>query len=242
MTDAEVDQLLASYRPNEIARHMVRDASIVLLVGITGAGKNTLKHELLKDKVYFDYISHTTRPPRSNAGVMERDGVNYHFIDIATAIDMIKRGEFIEAKRVHSNIYGTAVEGLRPSVEAGRVAVNDVDVQGVEEYKAISSGVHAVFILPPSFDEWNRRRLARYEGVIDAADNRIRLQSAMSELDFALASGLFDFIVNDDVSHAAECVKQIVEHGQAAMDRKKAIAVARQLRDDLWHSLTESAK
>lgn len=242
MTDAEIDRLIASYKPSETATRIVRDASIVLLVGITGAGKNTLKQVLLRDGTFYDFISHTTRPPRSNQGVMEQDGVNYHFIDLATAKAMLERGDFIEAKRVHANVYGTAVEGLLQSVRAGLTAVNDVDVQGVEEYKVMSPDVHAVFILPPSFDEWNRRRLARYDGQIDPEDNRVRLESAKKELDFALSSGLFEFIVNDDVERAADCVRAIVRGTQADTERESAHAVAMKLRDDLWHSLTESAR
>lgn len=238
MTDAELTELLASYRPSETASRIVRSARIVLLVGISGAGKNTLKQELLKDELFYDFISHTTRPPRSNLGVMEQDGVDYYFIDSAEAIRMLRAGEFIEAKKVHSNIYGTAIEGLAPSIESGKVAVNDVDVQGVEEYKAISPDVHAVFVLPPTFEEWNTRRLARYDGAIDPEDNRVRLESAKAELDFALTSGLFDFIVNDDVVEAANHVRALVAGDKLTSHQAEAEAVARSLHDSLWHSLT----
>ena len=233
MTDAELTQLLASYRPSEAASKIVRSASIVLLVGISGAGKNTLKRELLKDDAFYDFISHTTRQPRSNLGVMEKDGVDYYFIDHAEAARMIRAGEFIEAKKVHSNIYGTAIEGLAPSIESGKVAVNDVDVQGVEEYKAISPAVHAVFVLPPSFDEWNTRRLARYGDTMDPEDNRVRLESAKTELDFALKSGLFDFIVNDDVSAAADHVRALVSGDKLTAHQSEAAAVARALYESL---------
>lgn len=238
MTDAELTELLASYRPSETASRIVRSAQIVLLVGISGAGKNTLKQELLKDELFYDFISYTTRQPRSNLGIMEKDGVDYHFIDSAEAVRMLRAGEFIEAKKVHSNIYGTAIEGLAPSIESGKVAVNDVDVQGVEEYKAISPAVHAVFLLPPSFEEWNIRRLARYDGDIDPEDNRIRLESARTELDFALSSGLFDFIVNDDVAAAADHVRALVRGDTLSAHQSDAQAVARSLQQSLWHSLT----
>jgi guanylate kinase len=233
MTDAELTELIASYRPSEAASTIVRSASIVLLVGITGAGKNTLKQELLKDDSFYDFISHTTRQPRSNLGVMEQDGIDYYFIDSSEAARMLRAGEFIEAKKVHSNVYGTAIEGLAPSVESGKVAVNDVDVQGVEEYKAISPAVHAVFVLPPSFDEWNTRRLARYGDAIDPEDNKVRLESAKAELDFALSSGLFDFIVNDDVSSAADHVRALVSGRKLTAHQSEAEAVARSLYESL---------
>ncbi|MES2876686.1 MAG: hypothetical protein V4678_04430 [Patescibacteria group bacterium] len=233
MTDAEILKLLASYRPSETAARTVRGAKIVLLVGITGAGKNTLKRELMKDDSFYDFISHTTRQPRSNQGVLERDGVDYFFIDIHEAARMLQAGEYIEAKKVHSNIYGTTITGLSPSVESGRVAVNDVDVQGVEEYKSLSPDVHAVFVLPPSYEEWERRRLARYDGVIDPQDNATRLESAHKELEFALTKGFFDFVINDDVVAAANQVRRIVEHTNDDASRARAESVARQLHEAL---------
>lgn len=238
MNEAELNNLLGSYTPSHEAAQIVNDANIVLLVGISGAGKNSLKQELLKDDLFYDFISHTTRQPRSNHGVLEQDGVDYFFIDTAEAARMLREGKFIEAKKVHLNIYGTAIEGLRPSVEAGKVAVNDVDVQGVEEYKAISKNVHAVFVLPPSFEEWNVRRMARYQGEIDPDDNRARLESAKTEIDFALSSGLFDFVVNDDITRAADNIRALVKGDNLAAHHAEGEAVARSLQKSLWHSLT----
>jgi guanylate kinase len=233
MTDAELNELLASYVPGEAAVRTVRDAKIVLLVGITGAGKNTLKRELLKDDAYYEFISHTTRPPRSNLGVMEQDGKDYFFIDTNEAIRMLKAGEYIEAKKVHSNIYGTAIEGLKPSVESDRIAVNDIDVQGVDEYKTMSPDVHAVFLLPPSLEEWHNRRLARYGGRIDPEDNQVRLESAKMELEFALNKGYFDFLVNDDVTQAAQEIKHIVAGTKDSAAHDAGELLARALYDEL---------
>jgi guanylate kinase len=233
MTDEELGKLLESYRPSDTAVQTVRQAKIVLLVGITGAGKNTLKRELLKDEAFYDFISHTTRPPRSNHGVMEQDGKDYFFIDTDEAVRMLTAGEYIEAKKVHSNIYGTAIEGLRPSVESDRIAVNDIDVQGVDEYKAMSPDVHAIFLLPPSLAEWHRRRLARYGGDIDEEDNRVRLESARMELEFALGKGYFDFLVNDDVVQVAAEVRRIVDGNKDVSAHNSAESLARALSEEL---------
>ena len=228
MTDVDVATLIANYKPSEDAKRIVRSAKIVLLVGITGAGKNTLKQELLKDGAFQDYISHTTRQPRANLGLMEQDGVDYFFIDKDEAAAMLKAGDFIEAKKVHTNIYGTATEGLMPAIHSGRIAVNDVDVQGVDEYKMISSDVHAVFLLPPSIGEWNRRRSERYGGDMSIDDNDIRNDSAKKELEFALRKGYFDFVINDNINHAVQKVKAIVngEYDTSENDAAQALAKA----------------
>jgi guanylate kinase len=233
MAEADLSNLLKNYQPSESAKTIVRKAKIVLLVGISGAGKNTLKRELLKDESYYDFISHTTRPPRINSGIPEKDGIDYYFIDTSEAIRMLEAGEYIEAKKVHSNVYGTTVKGLARSVESDKVAVNDVDVQGVDEYKSIASSVHAVFVLPPSYEEWERRRIARYEGKIDPDDNSTRLKSAMNELNFALAKGYFEFIINDDLQTAVDQVHAIVAGTGDTRDHMRGKELAKQFLDRL---------
>src|SRR5262245_46700213 len=99
-TDSEenISALLASYHPSSLAKEVIMQAPPVLLVGISGAGKDTIKKALLKTGRYFDFISYTTRQPRVNHGVPEKDGVDYHFIDLPEAKRMLYAGEFIEAK------------------------------------------------------------------------------------------------------------------------------------------------
>ena len=115
----------------------------MLLVGISGAGKDTVKRCLLEDNEFADIVSYTTRQPRQNAGVLETPGVDYHFIDEAAAVNMLENHEFIEAKFVHGTVYGTGAKEIQAIAEAGKIAVTDIDVQGVSEYKKLSGDVVA---------------------------------------------------------------------------------------------------
>ena len=132
---------IAAYQPNGGVRQLVADTKFVLLVGISGAGKDTTKQRLLQDPEFADIVSYTTRPPRQNAGVMETPGVDYHFIDEAMAVKMLENHEFIEAKFVHGTVYGTSAKEIQAIAEAGKIAVTDIDVQGVSEYKKLSGDV-----------------------------------------------------------------------------------------------------
>ena len=64
--------LVANYQPPERAVEVIRHAKITLLVGISGAGKDTIKRALLEDPSFHDIVSHTTRKPRANEGVLEQ--------------------------------------------------------------------------------------------------------------------------------------------------------------------------
>jgi guanylate kinase len=155
--DDRLEQLITNYRISPEGIELVRSTPVVLLVGVSGAGKDTIKHRLLETGKYHHIISHTTRSPRQNGDTMEQDGIDYHFIDKEQAVRMLENHEFVEAKFVHGNAYGTSIAEIQKAKDDGKVAITDLDVQGVAEYKEISQNVIAEFILPPNYEEWQRR-------------------------------------------------------------------------------------
>ena len=201
---------IAAYQPNGGVRQLVADTKFVLLVGISGAGKDTTKQRLLQDPEFADIVSYTTRPPRQNAGVMETPGVDYHFIDEAMAVKMLENHEFIEAKFVHGTVYGTGAKEIQAIAEAGKIAVTDIDVQGVSEYKKLSGDVVAIFLLPPNYDEWRRRLRARYASDAEfEAEWPKRFNSAIKELTHALEVPYYHFVLNDDLVESTRIVRAI---------------------------------
>lgn len=211
--EEQLQQLVAAYQLSPEAISLVQTTPIVLLVGVSGAGKDTIKHHLLELGGYHRIISHTTRQPRSNGGVMEQDGVDYHFISKEQALTMLRDKAFIEAKKYGDNIYGTSVAEIQKAHDEGRIAISDPEVQGAAEYKAISPNVIATFILPPSYDEWQRRLHARYgEQGADANDIAKRMRTAVTELEEALSKSYYHFIVNENLDEAVRAVDKIAHH------------------------------
>lgn len=210
----ELEQQIAVYQPSEAAMELVRSTPITLLVGISGAGKDTIKRKLLATGDYHDIVSHTTRAPRANNGAMETPDVDYHFIDAAEASRMVADHEFIEAKFVHGTVYGTSVDELRRSHDEGKIAVTDIDVQGVAEYKSLAQNVIALFILPPNYSTWRQRLSARYESTeAFEAEWPKRRDSAIAELTHALEVPYYHFIVNDELDEAVGVADEITKHG-----------------------------
>lgn len=208
----DIEQLIAGYKPPLSAIETIKHAKIALLVGISGAGKDTIKKALLERPGFADIVSHTTRQPRVNAGVPEVDGKDYHFITEDEAQRMLERGEFVEAKYVHGTIYGTSIEEVRRASEAG-VAITDIDVQGVAEYKSVSSEVMAIFIVPPTYEVWMTRLKKRYTSEEEfVAEWPKRRDSAIKELTRALLLPYYHFIINDDLDQAVTAATEIIAH------------------------------
>jgi guanylate kinase len=126
---------------------------------------------------------------------------------------MLHAGEFVEANQYGGNIYGTSVAEIRAAHDEGKIAVTDLEVQGVAEYKQISATVIAVFILPPSYEEWQRRLHSRYGAKgADPADIAKRMRTAIAELQEALDKPYYHFVVNENVDEAVKAVNSIAHH------------------------------
>lgn len=179
----------------------------------SGSGKSTIVNWLMKEhpelKMSFS-ISATSRPPRSNNGVMERDGVEYYFLTPEEFRQKIKAGEFLEYEEVyHDRFYGTLRSQVEALLDKGHNVVLDIDVKGgINIKKKYGLQAMSMFIQPPSVAELRRRLESRGSDTPDQI--QIRLDKAEYEMSFAPQ---FDhIIVNDDLDKAkAEALTLITD-------------------------------
>jgi guanylate kinase len=155
---------------------------------------------------------------------------------------MLDEQSMIEAKIYSGNLYGTSVSEIQAAKNENKVAMTDIEVQGVAEYKSLDPKVMAVFMLPPDFDTWQKRLSRRYGDVVDATDFRMRLQTALSELDQLLITDYYIPVVNNNLDKALQRVKDISDGkplDQAEV--KKAHDVAQKLARDIQKHLDDSS-
>jgi len=177
---------------------------LLVLSAPSGAGKTTLAHRLLKElpSVHFS-VSVTTRRPRGK----EQDGVDYHFVDVATFQQRIERGDFVEWAEVHGHFYGSPQSVVDEARAKKGVAVFDIDVQGGQAIKRKHPDAVLIFVLPPSMEELERRLRDRKTDSDETI--RRRLLAARSEIERGIAS--YDYIVvNDDIERAFQELRSVV--------------------------------
>lgn len=177
----------------------VLTARPLVLFGPSGCGKSTLKNRLLKDypdKFGFS-VSHTTRTPRPG----ETDGKEYYFTSRDAMQQSIDRGEFIESAVYNQNLYGTSKRAVQDVLDAGKVCLLDIDMQGVISLKNTDMDCYYIFVKTPSLKELERRLRAR--GTETEGSISRRLDIAMQELAYAEQPGNFhSVIINDDLEEA----------------------------------------
>lgn len=231
--DSNLTQQLANYKVPPEAVELIRSTHIVFLVGITAAGKDTIIGELLKSGDYHYIVSHTTRKPRHNHGVLEQDGIDYHFITIDEASRMLANNEFIEAKFFSGNIYGTSIAEIQTAKDKAEIAISEIEVQGIAEYRSVSDTVLPIFLLPPNFKTWQERLAKRYDGKVDPEDLRKRMETARIELQEALDKDYYEFVVNEDLGKAIHIVNEIAHGNLSSAKNEQAKAIARELLDSI---------
>ncbi len=121
---------------------------------------------------------------------------------------MAARGEFLEYARVFGkHSYGTPKKWLDESRARGLDLVLEIDVQGAAQVKKKLPEAVAIFILPPSREELERRLRSR--GQDPAEEIARRLAKAREEI--AASEDFYDFcVVNDDVERAGHEAQAIV--------------------------------
>lgn len=231
---------IAHYQPSQGALGRIRQVPLLLAVGISGAGKDTILQHLMAryPEQYKFLVSHTTRKPRKNNGVLERDGVKYHFIDQVTAERMLDAGEFIEANYYSNNLYGASISEVEETGKQGKIVVSDIEVNGIANFMQLGMNAKPVFILPPSYKVWRQRLAQRYGEHADKADLRRRLQIALNELDQVLKHEYYYAVINDDLDQTVSLINDIA-HGHRPEHRDpQALELVQHLSQDIKNELT----
>jgi guanylate kinase len=139
--------------------HLPPSAPLVLVVsGPSGSGKSTLVERIMELPGTMASVSCTTRPRRAT----EATGKCYDFVTEAQFDEMVQRGDFLEYARVFGkHSYGTPKKWLDESRKTGLDLVLEIDVQGAAQVKKKLPESVAIFILPPSREELERRLRSR---------------------------------------------------------------------------------
>lgn len=178
---------------------------LVIISAPSGAGKTTLVQHLLESRLNLEFsVSATTRAPREN----EKEGVDYYFMSAAEFKKREEENEFVEWEEVYEGLmYGTLRSEVKRILASGNNAIFDVDVVGGIHLK-VEYGFDAVaiFIMPPSITELERRLVKR--GTDCPSKINMRIEKAVYEITLA---DHFDYIViNDDLEEAKNSVYNIV--------------------------------
>ncbi len=161
---------------------------LVLIIGPSGVGKSVLLKMLRERHPEFIFPrSATTRPRREEEG----DDL-YRFVTDAEFDQLLQEKNILEWATVHAGArYGTLVDEIIPPIDAGRIVVREVDVQGFDSIRnhELFSGnqskylLQSIFILPESKEQLIAHITRR--APIEGEELKRRIASMEKELGYA---------------------------------------------------------
>ncbi len=191
-----------------------REGVIFILSAPSGAGKTTLINGLMKIFPGITLsVSYTTRCPRPG----EVPGRDYHFVAKKRFAEMQVRGNFAEWANVHASLYGTPRGPLERNIRRGRDVLLDIDVQGASKIKRQYHRAVSIFLLPPSWQELERRLALR--GTDRRESIRQRLENARREIRAIMRYDYF--VVNREIGEALDSLRSIVIAERLRISRVK---------------------
>ena len=181
---------------------------LVLLSGVSGAGKDTIKKELIErmDNV-VSLPSYTDRAPRNN----DIPGVTYNFVTTEEFEQAIKNGELYEYSVHHEHYYGTSKKLLNEKVNSGKIIVKDIEVNGVENLlKLLKDDVKIVTIFLRVPKEELQKRL---ENRIDKPSLK-EIQLRLNRFDYEESKiGMYDYIIkNNNLEKTVQIIMTIINN------------------------------
>jgi len=191
-------------------------APLVLIVsGPSGSGKSTLVQRLLQMPGTMASRSCTTRTRRTT----EASGKCYDFVTEQEFENMVARGEFLEFARVFGkHSYGTPKKWFEESRKLGLDLVLEIDVQGAAQVKEKLPESVAIFILPPSREELERRLRSRGQD----SDEEIARRLARARAEIEAFGKYYDFcVMNEDVEQAGREVEAILTAVRCSSARRR---------------------
>jgi guanylate kinase len=161
---------------------MPRKGILFILVGPSGAGKNTLMKRVQQQ---FDNLPQlatmTTRSKREG----EKNGREHWFISHAKFQELIDTNALIEWQRVHMNdLYGTPRRMVEDAINTGHDLIADIEFLGAAAiHEGYPDNTVLVFVTPSRLDILTDRILQRGNITPEVLANR--LERARFEMTFA---------------------------------------------------------
>lgn len=181
---------------------------LVLLSGVSGAGKDTIKKELIKRmENVVSLPSYTDRPKRLG----DVPGETYNFVTTKEFEEMIKNNELYEYNVHHEHYYGTSRKLMNEKIQSGKIIVKDIDVNGVENLINIlkqDTKVVTIFLRVPK-----DALMKRLENRIDRPSlKEIRLR--LNRFDYEESRiDMYDYVIkNNNLEKSVQIIQTIIEN------------------------------
>ena len=144
---------------------------------------------------------------------------NYYYKTREQFEAMIKNDELIEWVEYCDNYYGTPRELVLSEIEKGNVVLLEIEVDGALNVKRLFPDCVLCFIIPPDFNELEKRLRGRGTDTEEAIIKRL----TRAKEEFRYFEEYDYLIINDSLEKAAQRFFSIVQAEQMRTKRNQSI-------------------
>ena len=184
----------------------------------SGTGKTSLIQAILEDPEVRNTslgISCTTREARPQ----EEDGISYFFITTERFNEKISNNEFLEYAEVFGNFYGTPKDWVQARLAKGENVLLELDIQGALQVKEAFQETQTIFIIPPSYDDLEKRLKLRDQDSTDEINKR--LKEAKKEV--GIGKTFDQIVVNNNFDQALDDLRSFISSGKEQSQARKDV-------------------
>ena len=204
----QFNQMIDSYKPSKESKELLKKNDLVVLVAPSSTGRNTIINKLALTNQFEFIVTDTTRQPRINNGILEKNGEHYFFKTEEQFLEGLKKGQYLEAELIHSQqVSGINIDQLKKAYDQNKISITDIDIGGVENIIKMKPDTTVILLLPPDFNEWLNRINNR--GHMPDDELRKRLKTAIKILEAGLEIPYFNILVNSNIDQTVGWIKDI---------------------------------
>jgi guanylate kinase len=186
----------------------LKEGLLIIISGPSGVGKGTIRRQVMGDgSLNLAYsVSMTTRERRIN----EIDGVDYFFVSKEEFQRNIDNGNFLEWAEFVGNRYGTPKHYVDALRRQGKNVVLEIEVEGTKQVlsRCKGSNVVSIFVIPPSYEDLERR--IRHRSTEPEDINQKRLAKSRKEMHLKYH---YEYVVlNDRPDRAGKEIREIIRN------------------------------
>ncbi len=184
---------------------MSREGILFLLVGPSGAGKNTLMKRVQQQLGDLPQLATaTTRPMRAG----EKEGREHQFVTLKEFNRLIDTGALVEYQAVHAGkMYGTPRKTVEEAIATGRSLIADIEPLGaLKVHEAYPNNTVLIFVTPSHLNTLKARIRQRGHVKPDVLAHRL----ARVPFEMAFAGECHYILLNDWIDPASDHLYQVI--------------------------------
>jgi guanylate kinase len=132
-------------------------------------------------------------------------------------------------------VSGISIRELEVSNSERKIAITDVDLGGIHNVMKVKPDTISIMVLPPSFEEWQRRVVGR--GRMLPGEEKRRYETALNIFEDGLKSDYYHYVITENTDQTVLIIDAII-NGKSNPHQGRGRSLIEDLQESLRQKLS----